>query len=146
MHLEEWNAPPYKKKNKSYSREKKTTPLRCSLPASSSKHRPRHCESACMTSVGIWGSSAHSWLAATREGGVPDEDGIVEWSNGIRDDSCLGYKFCQPAHCAARDSTRWAGVQQVNVCFIRLANIYSSRVYVLSLVGRRLYKTYKCLV
>lgn len=48
---------------------------------------------ACMTSVGMWESSTHSWLVAVGAGGVAEEVRIVEWTNKRREDSSLGYNF-----------------------------------------------------
>lgn len=85
-------------------KEEKTAPPL--LPASTSQQQQSQAMRACMTSVGMWESGAHSWLVATRARGVPREVRIVELTNDGRDDSFLGYKFCQPIHCTERDSTR----------------------------------------
>lgn len=49
-----------------------------------------------MTSAGMWKRGAHFWLVVAAERGGAEEVRIVEWTNDLRDDSFLGYKFCQP--------------------------------------------------
>lgn len=105
--------------HRSYSREEDNP------SAAPCFHQQSQAMRACMTSVGMWGSAAHSWLVAMGVGGVPKEVRIVDLNNDRRDDSLLGYKFCQPIHCRYRKGELKVSHGSVGKCSFKLRGEHS---------------------
>lgn len=60
-------------------------------------HQRSQAMRASMTSVGVWGKRRASPIGRDRRRGRYP---FVEETNEREDDSFLGYRFCQPIHCA----------------------------------------------